>query len=193
MSGAATALRHPFTEAQVRALHAGERVSIAGLVYTGRDRLHKHLAQSGVSPVDLRDGAIFHCGPVMRQRGGAWEVVSAGPTTSIREEPYMASIIAGHGVRVVIGKGGLGAGSLAAFAAHGCVYVQVVGGAAAVIAESVRKVENVFFLDEFGATEAMWALRVEGLEGVVAMDSHGRSLYDEVGRASRAILQRLSR
>ena len=185
-------LSHPFTEEKVRALNAGDVVKISGLVFTGRDRLHKHLAETHSSELDLFDGAIFHCGPVVkREADGTWRIVAAGPTTSVREEPYMAAIVAEQGIRVVIGKGGLGEGSLAAFAKHACVYIQAVGGAAAVIAGTVKEVIGVHYLEEFGATEAMWVLRVDGLEGIVAMDTHGRSLYDGTTRASKKALDAL--
>ncbi|NLB69270.1 MAG: hypothetical protein GX804_06255 [Lentisphaerae bacterium] len=191
MSSKSISLHYPFYEKDVRTLSAGDIIDISGLVYTGRDRLHKHLAETGVSPVDLQNGAVFHCGPVVLRNGdGSWRIVAAGPTTSIREEPYMASIVETQGVRIVIGKGGLGKKSLEAFARFGCVYVQAVGGAAAVIANSVKKVENVFFLEEFGATEAMWVLEVEKLPGIVAMDSHGRSLYNEIAETSKEALAR---
>jgi fumarate hydratase class I len=185
-------LSYPYTEEQVRALTAGEPVSVHGLVFTGRDRLHKFLHEGGVSPVVLRDGALFHCGPVVvPEAGGTWRVVAAGPTTSVREEPYQAGIIAQHGVRVVIGKGGMGAATQAACRQYGCVYLQVVGGAAVSLADRIRRVRQVYFLDQFGATEAMWELDVEGLEAVVAMDALGNSLYAEVTDRSRSELGRL--
>lgn len=185
MNAAAIELVYPFTRAAVSALRAGDVVSVSGRVFTGRDRLHKHLAETGESPEDLHDGALFHCGPVIRREAdGTWRIVAAGPTTSIREEPYMAAIIAAQGVRVIIGKGGMGPATLAACREHGCVYLQAVGGAAAVIAQSVDAIEGVHFLEAFGATEAMWRLRVSRLQAVVGMDAHGRSLYDEVARAS---------
>jgi fumarate hydratase class I len=185
MNASSGNLIYPFTADKVLKLRAGDVVRISGIVFTGRDRLHKHLAETHASPVDLHDGALFHCGPVVRRGAdGSWRIVAAGPTTSIREEPYMAEVIAEQGVRVIIGKGGMGAKTLDACREHGCVYLQAVGGAAAVIAKSVRKVLDVHFMDEFGATEAMWSLQVDGLETVVGMDAHGRSLYDEVARSS---------
>jgi fumarate hydratase class I len=186
-----TALTYPFTETAVRALRAGEVVRVFGRVCTGRDRLHKHLAEGGACPVDLRDGALFHCGPVAVRAGEGWRVVAAGPTTSVREEPYMAQVIERFGVRVVIGKGGMGAATREACARFGCVYLQAVGGAAALLAQRIKRVADVHFLETFGATEALWALDVEGVEAVVGMDAHGRSLYDEVRDASAEALRRL--
>ncbi len=186
-------LTYPFDERQIRELRAGERVKLSGVVCTGRDRLHKFLAEGGAAPCELRDGAIYHCGPVVVRECGEWKVVAAGPTTSMREEPYMARIIAEHGVRVIIGKGGMGAGTLAACGRHGCVYLQAAGGAAALLARGIRRVEGVGMLEEFGAAEAMWKLDVAELDLVVAMDSHGCSLFDEVRAASGARLSEILR
>ncbi len=185
-------LQHPFTEAQVRPLQAGQSVHVAGVVYTGRDRLHKFLHDGGASPVSLRDGAIYHCGPVVVPDGaGGWRIVAAGPTTSSREDPYMPAIIAQHGLRVIIGKGGMGAATREACREHGCVYLQAVGGAAALLAARIRAVRRVFFLSEFGATEAMWELDVSAFEAIVGIDAQGRSLFDEVAEQSRRELDRL--
>ena len=184
-------ISYPFTEQAVRELRAGESVQVCGRVFTGRDRLHKYLAEGGASPVSLRDGALYHCGPVVVPQDGGWRVVAAGPTTSAREEPYMAEVIARHGVRLVIGKGGMGACTQAACVRFGCVYLQAVGGAAALLAQRIRRVEGVSFLETFGATEALWQLEVEGFEAVVGMDTHGRNLFAEVGDASLDRLRRL--
>lgn len=184
-------LAYPFAEAAVRSLRAGDAVSISGRVYTGRDRLHKHFADGGAMPVDFRDGALYHCGPVVVKTPGGWRVVAAGPTTSVRENPYEPDFIARTGVRLVIGKGGMDAATLAAMKKHGCVYVQAVGGAAALAGAAVKGVAGVSFLEEFGAAEAVWHLDVEGLLGVVAMDSHGNSLFDAVEKSSRARMAEL--
>ena len=184
-------LRYPFCEEAVRALRAGDVVRVSGLVFTGRDRLHKYLAEGGACPAPLRDGALYHCGPVVVPQAGGWRVVAAGPTTSIREEPYMADIIARYGVRVIIGKGGMGAATHAACERHGCVYLQAVGGAAALLAQRVRRVSGVHFLNEFGAAEAMWEFEVEAVEAVVGMDTLGRNLFDEVKRSSAERLREL--
>ena len=187
-----TTLTYPFTEMQTRPLAVGEPVLVNGLVFTGRDRLHKYLHEGGVPPVELRDSAIYHCGPVVVQEAdGSWRVVAAGPTTSSREEPYMAGIIARYGVHVIMGKGGMGAATREACKRHGCVYLQAVGGAAVSLAGRIRSVQQVHFLEEFGATEAVWGLDVAGFEAVVAIDTHGRSLYDDVAASSRRELDRL--
>ena len=198
-------LTYPFSEKAVRSLKAGDAVSISGRVYTGRDKLHKFFADGGSLPVDFRDGALYHCGPVCvekwksgeveKWRSGEvekWGVVAAGPTTSVRENPYEPAFIAATGVRIVIGKGGMDAATLAAMKEHGCVYVQAVGGAGALYAAAVKRVAGVSMLDEFGAAEAVWHFDVEDFRGVVAMDAHGRSLFDDVGRASAEALSSLA-
>ena len=178
-------LSYPFSGRAVRALRAGDAVSLRGRIYTGRDKFHKYVADGGALPVDFRDGALYHCGPVVVKEGGVWRVVAAGPTTSVRENPYEPGFIARSGVRIVIGKGGMDDRTLAAMKKHGCVYIQAVGGAAALGAAAVKRVAGVSLLEEFGAAEAVWHLAVEGFTGVVAMDSRGRSLFSEVAAASR--------
>ena len=187
-----TKLEYPFGEKAVRALRAGEAVSITGRIYTGRDKLHKHFADGGKLPVDFRGGALYHCGPVVvKTAEGAWRVVSAGPTTSVRENPYEPAFIAASGVRIVIGKGGMDAATRAAMKRHGCVYVQAVGGAGALYGEAVKNVAGVSMLDEFGAAEAVWHFDVVDFRGVVAMDARGRSLFAEVESRSAAALKAL--
>lgn len=177
----------------VRTLRLGETLRLDGLVHTGRDRLHKYLHDGGDLPpgVDFRTSALYHCGPVMVQQGEGWRMVAGGPTTSSREEPYEADVIARFGLRVIIGKGGMGPKTLAACKEHGCVYLQAVGGAATVIAHAVERVEGVDFLETFGAAEAMWHLRVHGFPVTVAMDAHGNSLYEQVATQSAERLRTL--
>jgi len=179
----------PCQDTDIRSLRVGDRVVLRGTLYTARDRVHKFLAEGGEPPVSLRNGGIFHCGPVVMDDGkGKWRITSAGPTTSIREEPYMADIIAEHGIRVIAGKGGMGEATREACRIYGCVYVQLVGGAAALIAQGIRAVRAVHLLERFGPTEAMWELDVEGIEGIVGMDAYGRSLYEEVRKASQLMI-----
>lgn len=191
---AAVRLRTPLAEADVRALRAGDEVLLSGRVHTGRDRFHKAVFESGKCPVDLAGGALFHCGPVVvpdAAAPGGWRVVAAGPTTSAREEPYMAGIVRREGLRAIVGKGGMGPATTEACRECGCVYLQAVGGAAALLARRVRRVAAVHFLDEFGATEACWSLEVEDLPALVGVDAAGRSLFDDVRASSRAALDRL--
>ena len=191
-----TNLVYPFSEKSIRALKAGDAVSITGRIYTGRDKFHKFFADGGKLPVDFRDGALYHCGPVIIREEGRgkreeWRVVAAGPTTSVRENPYEPDFIAKTGVRIIIGKGGMDAKTLAAMKKHGCVYIQAVGGGGAIYADAVKKVAGVSLLDEFGAAEAVWHLDVVDFRGVVAMDAHGNSLFDTVWQSSKTQLSSL--
>ena len=189
-------LSYPFSEKSIRALKAGDAVSITGRIYTGRDKFHKFFADGGKLPVDFKDGALYHCGPVIIREEGRgkreeWRVVAAGPTTSVRENPYEPDFIAKSGVRIIIGKGGMDAKTLAAMKKHGCVYVQAVGGGGAVYADAVKRVADVSLLKEFGAAEAVWHLDVVDFRGVVAMDAHGHSLFDTVRQSSESKLASL--
>lgn len=183
-----TKLSFPFTQEKIRALKVGDEVLISGVVFTGRDAVHKYLHEGGALPegVTLRDGIIYHCGPVMlKQEDGTYKCTAAGPTTSTREEPYQWQIIRDHGVRGVIGKGGMGAKTQAACKEHGCVYLHAVGGAAQVLAERIQKVRNVYFLEQFGSPEAIWELEVVDFPAVVTIDAHGNSLHEDVLAKSR--------
>ena len=184
----AIALHTPLSEADVRKLKAGDMVLLSGTVFTGRDEVHKYLSKGGDLPI-LKDGVIYHCGPVVLEEKGAYRVVAAGPTTSIREEPYQADIIQRYGVKAVIGKGGMGTKTLQACKEHGCVYLHAIGGAAQIYARCVEKVEGVQLKEKFGSPEAVWVLRVKDFPAVVTMDSHGQSLHQEVAEASKRRLQ----
>jgi tartrate/fumarate subfamily iron-sulfur-dependent hydro-lyase beta chain len=184
-------LEAPFTEDKIRALRVGQMVEISGLVYTGRDAVHKYLYDGGEPPVDLRDSIIYHCGPVVVKERGRWVVKAAGPTTSAREEPYQGPLMERLGIRGVIGKGGMGSKTLAACQAVGGVYLHAIGGAAQVLAQRVVAVEGVHLMEKFGSPEAIWEFRVERFPVVVTMDSHGGSLHQEVLAASTEALRRL--
>ena len=186
-------LTTPISEEQIRELKVGDEVGITGIVFTGRDAVHKYLHEGGELPegVSFDGGVIYHCGPVVvKDDEGNWQVTAAGPTTSIREEPYQGDIMKKFGVRGVIGKGGMGAKTLAACGENGSVYLHGIGGAAQVLAERITKVRNVYFLEEFGSPEAIWELEVDKFPAVVTMDSHGRSLHTEVAEASQGELEK---
>ena len=184
-------LQTPFDEVEIRSLRAGTLVSLSGQLFTGRDRFHKHVASGGTCPVDLRNGGLYHSGPVIVHRAGKWHVRAAGPTTSMREEPYTPQLIEQLGMRVIIGKGGMGAGTCAACQKFGAVYLLAVGGAASKIAESIDSVDHVHFLEEFGAAEAVWEMQVSNFQALVVIDTHGRNLLDEVEQESRAKLSEI--
>jgi len=175
-------LQAPITEEQVRSLKVGDVVLVSGRVFTGRDQVHHHL-MSHEPPVDMRGSVLYHCGPVVVKDGDGWKVTAAGPTTSIREEPYQADVIKRYGVRAVIGKGGMGAKTLAALKDAGAVYLNGIGGAAQFYARTITSVDGVS-LTEFGTPEAMWHLSVKDFPAIVTMDSHGNSLHKDVEQES---------
>jgi fumarate hydratase class I len=198
----------PISEEDVRALEVGDTVFLSGIIVTGRDAAHKYMIETFIRssrvPDSERDvyeelkrlldeGVIYHCGPVVRQEeDGEWSFVAAGPTTSIREEVYEPEVIEHFGLRGVIGKGGMGPDTLRACREHGAVYFHAVGGAASLIADAVQEVVDVYKKDAFGVPEAFWVIQVQDFPVIVTMDTHGRSIHDEVETASEEALRRLT-
>ncbi len=176
----------PASEETLRALRIGDEVLITGTVVTARDMAHKYMVEK--KPDSLRDiltgGLIYHCGPIMVKEGDGWRIVSAGPTTSSREEPYQADVIETYRLAGVIGKGGMGEKTSAGLKKCGAVYFHAVGGAGTLLAKRVKKVREVRMLEEFGVPEAFWVLEVVDFPVVVTMDSVGGSLHREVLEAS---------
>jgi fumarate hydratase class I len=189
-TGKEVVLTSPMSDAQIRELKVGDVLLLNGLMYTGRDSVHSHLMKHD-PPVDLNGGMLYHCGPVVLKNGDGWKMMAAGPTTSAREEPYQGEVIRKFGVRVVIGKGGMGAKTLAALQEHGAVYVSAIGGAAQFYARTVEEVSGVSLL-EFGVPEAMWHMRVKDFPVIVTMDSHGNSLHKDVETESAKNLATLA-
>ncbi len=189
-TGREVALTTPLDEATVRSLRVGDVVLISGPAYTGRDAVHHHL-MSHDPPVNLEGGLIYHCGPVVAKEGDRWRVTAAGPTTSIREEPYQGEIIRRYGVRAVVGKGGMGSNTLGALKDAGAVYLNAIGGAAQFYARCIEGVDGVSFL-EFGTPEAMWHLRLRDFPAIVTMDAHGNSLHQDLEAKSGEELRTLA-
>jgi fumarate hydratase subunit beta len=186
-------IKLPASEEDMRQLHVGDVVAITGVMMTARDAAHKYMIEEEAPEVAefLKGGMIYHCGPVVKKEGDSYSFVAAGPTTSIREEPYQADVMKKNGVRGVIGKGGMEGKTLAACKELGAVYLSAVGGLATILAKSVKKVRTVYKLEEFGVPEAMWVIDVVKFPAVVTMDSHGKSIHDDVLAASRAEYERL--
>jgi fumarate hydratase class I len=182
-------LQAPISDEQIRALKVGDVVLISGRMLRGRDAVHAHLMHHE-PPVDMRGGVLYHCGPVVAKDGDGWRVTAAGPTTSIREEPYQADIIQRYGVRAVIGKGGMGGKTLAGLKESGAVYLNAVGGAAQFYARCIERVDGVSLM-EFGTPEAMWHLHVRDFPAIVTMDAHGNSLHRDVEEQSGGVLETL--
>ena len=184
-------LKTPISKTTIGSLKVGDEVSITGVLFTGRDAVHKYLHEGGKLPagVSLDGGILYHCGPVViKDEQGRWKCVAAGPTTSIREEPYQWQVIRDLGLRGVIGKGGMGEKTLEACKQYGCVYLHAIGGAAQVLAQCIQRVPNVYLMEKFGAPEAIWEFDVVSFPAVVTMDAHGNSLHKEVFAASQAEL-----
>lgn len=180
-------------EGLIRTLNIMDEIEISGRVITARDEGHKFLVAGLNGELEgedlktfealreeLRGSMIYHAGPVTKEEDGEYEIIALGPTTSIREEPYTARIIQELGIRAVAGKGGMGADSSVAFKEHGAVYVQLCGGAGALLADRIVAVKGVYMLEKFGAAEAFWLLEIDKLPGIVSMDSHDRSLHENV-------------
>jgi fumarate hydratase, class I len=180
----------PIKPSVISSLSVGDMVSLSGRIVTGRDQVHKYLAAGGKAPINLEGLVIYHCGPVVIQENGKWKIVAAGPTTSIREEPYEADIISRFKPGAVMGKGGMGEKTLKAMAEHTCMYLHVTGGAAQYLADCIVEVEGMY-LGEFGQPEAMWVLTVKDLPALVTMDVHGRSLHRNIMDASSKRLEEL--
>jgi len=188
-----TELLLPTDEATVRKLNVGDFVEISGVMMTGRDAAHTFLTEEFRPEYRklLESRIIYHCGPVVTRENGEWRFISAGPTTSIREEPYQADVFERYGVRAAMGKGGMGKRTMEGCREFGAVYLHAVGGAGALAANSVKRVRNVYMLEEFGAPEAFWEIEVERFPAVVTMDSKGRSLHESIRSSSEAIYRKL--
>lgn len=202
-----TKLNIPISVEDIRQLHVGDPVFLSGVLITGRDTVHIWMIETfikktrqpagddqevyeSIKPL-LSSGAIYHCGPVVAGlESGDYSFVAAGPTTSIREEPYQGDVMRHFDLRAVIGKGGMGPKTLTACSEVPGVYLHAIGGAASLIAASVERVLTVHKLD-FGVPEAMWVIEVKDFPTVVTMDAHGSSLHAEVEERSNKVLEQL--
>jgi fumarate hydratase class I len=190
LTGNEKKIQAPVEEQDIRSLEVGDVVLISGEMYTGRDAVHSYLMKHD-SPVSLQGSVLYHCGPVVMKNNGSYKITAAGPTTSIREEPYQGDIIKRYGVRAVIGKGGMGKRTLDAMKEAGAVYLNAIGGAAQYYARCIDEVLGVDLM-EFGIPEAMWHLRVHDFPAIVTMDAHGNSLHADVEKASAVMLEKLA-
>jgi fumarate hydratase class I len=189
-TGREVRIEPPLTAEKVRALKVGDLVLISGEIVTGRDAVHHYLMHHD-SPMNLDGALLYHCGPVVLKQNGSYKMTAAGPTTSIREEPYEHEVIRKFGVRAVMGKGGMGAKTLAALKEHGAVYLNAIGGAAQYYARCITDVLGVELL-HLGTPEAMWRIRVRDFPAIVTMDAHGNSLHADVEKASGLLLAKLA-
>ncbi|MFZ2349047.1 MAG: FumA C-terminus/TtdB family hydratase beta subunit [Candidatus Bipolaricaulis anaerobius] len=173
-------LTTPISEKDARALRAGDVIYVSGTMFTARDEAHKMMLERG-SPLPVEGLALFHCGPVAQKVEGRWRILAAGPTTSARMELFEADFLRKFKTRIIVGKGGMGDKTLAALGEVGAVYTHFTGGAGALAAKAVKRVAAVHWLEELGMPEAIWVMEVERFGPlVVAMDSHGKSLYKDL-------------
>lgn len=180
----------PLDEPTVRSLELGQHVLLSGSIFTARDAAHHRIAAGQPPPIPLAGAVIYHCGPVITGQAPGWRCLAAGPTTSLREEPYEHLLIRRYGLRAVLGKGGMGPQTAAACAAAGAVYLHAVGGAAVIYADRISAVTGVDWLD-LGAPEAIWHLQVIEFPAIVTIDARGGSLHAEVLADSQQRLDKL--
>ena len=176
-------LNIPASKDEIKKLHIGDIVYISGKLFTARDEAHLMMLEHENIPFDPSDMALFHCGPLMKKENGKWQVVSAGPTTSSRMEIFEDRFIDKFGINLIIGKGGMGEKTEKALQKHTGVYTAYTGGAGALAAEKVEEVLGVYWLEELGMPEAAWIFKVKDFGPlVVAIDSHGKSIYRELNK-----------
>lgn len=167
----------------VNRLKVGDKVELSGTIFTARDKAHLYLLDSDGMKGMLSGGIIYHCGPIVRKGNQGYSIVSAGPTTSERMSLYAPDVIRRYAIKGIIGKGGMDKKTSEAMKKYGCVYLAAVGGTGALIASSIKRIANVY-KEEFGMPEAIYELKVEGMPLIVAMDSKGSSIYDDILRIS---------
>ncbi|MEM3402725.1 MAG: FumA C-terminus/TtdB family hydratase beta subunit [Candidatus Hadarchaeales archaeon] len=170
-------LRPPFAAGELKRFHAGDLVTISGVVATARDKAYQRVVSEEKFPVDVKGGVVYHCGPLAVRRGERWEILSAGPTTSARLDSMEGEFIKKTGVRAIVGKGGVGEEVAKKMKELGCIYLAFPGGAGVLAAEKIEGVEKVLW-EELGAAEAVWVLKVKDFGPlVVAVDLHGGNIY----------------
>jgi tartrate/fumarate subfamily iron-sulfur-dependent hydro-lyase beta chain len=180
-------LKTPIPDEEIRKLVAGDLIYVTGTVITARDEAHLkalELHEKGESPpVGFKGNGVFHCGPIMKKDDdGEWRVVAAGPTTSARMEIFQDEFIEVYRPAVIIGKGGMGERTSKACQEYGCVYGAFTGGAALLAAQGIKKVRDVFWLEELGMPECLWVYDTEDFGPmIVTIDSHGGNLTADVG------------
>ena len=177
-------LKTPISEEDVRKLKVNDVLYITGTIVTARDQAHRRaleMAKEGKKiPIDIKGLAVFHCGPIVKKEGDKWIAVAAGPTTSTRMDIFEDEFIKTFGVRVVVGKGGMGKRTTDAMQKHGAVYGAFTGGAAVLAARTIKNIRTVEWFD-LGVPEALWVFEVEDFGPLtVSIDSHGNNLFEDI-------------
>jgi fumarate hydratase subunit beta len=177
-------LKTPISEEDIRKIKVNDVIYITGTIVTARDQAHRRAlewAKEGKKlPIDLKGLAVFHCGPIVKKEGEKWIAVAAGPTTSTRMDIFEDEFIKTFGVKVVIGKGGMGKRTTEAMKKYGAVYGAFTGGAAVLAARAIKNVRTVEWYD-LGVPEALWVFEVEDFGPLaVSIDSYGNNLFEDI-------------
>jgi L(+)-tartrate dehydratase beta subunit len=173
-------LQTPIKSEAVEELNIGDIVFLDGYLITCRDMAHRRLIDMGMElPVDLDGMAILHAGPIVAKDGDGWKMISIGPTTSMRMEVHEKEFIKQTGVKLIIGKGGMGPETVAGCKEHKAVHAVFPGGCAVLAASRVEEIERVEWLD-LGMPEALWVSRVKNFGPlIISIDSKGNNLFDK--------------
>lgn len=178
-------LTAPLSEADISQIKAGDVVYVTGIIYTARDEAHLRILEFDEKkeqlPFDLEGAVIYHCGPVMEKikENGKWKAVAAGPTTSDRMTKMTPNVLKNHGIRALIGKGGM-ENTAETLQKNNCVYLSYTGGCAALAADMIKEVKTVYW-EDLGMPEAVWELRVEKFGPLIAgIDVYGKDLFQDV-------------
>jgi len=176
-------LKIPVKDDQIKKLKVGDVLYISGILFTARDEAHHMILEKDRIPFDPSEMGLYHCGPLMKKTNDKWQVVSAGPTTSSRMELFEDKLLEKYGIKIIIGKGGMGKNTQKALQKYTCVYTSYTGGAGALAADKIEEVKKVYWLEELSMPEAVWIFKVEEFGPlVVSMDSYGDSIYDKIKR-----------
>jgi fumarate hydratase subunit beta len=179
-------LKLPLSADEAKKLKLGDMVTVSGMVFTGRSRFHiRAIEENILPPIDFNTtNCFFHVGPVMRQGDNGWEIISIEPTSSIRFERYSGDVIRKLNIRTLIGKTTMGSETASALADVSGIHLSKIGICGNQIAEQVRKIHNVYFLEELGKTEATWVFEVEKFGPFfVDMDAQGRNYFEELNKS----------
>ncbi|MEB3691236.1 MAG: FumA C-terminus/TtdB family hydratase beta subunit [Caldisphaeraceae archaeon] len=175
-------LRTPLKDEDIKKLKVEDIVYISGILVTARDEAHEMaletLGKGQSLPIDMKGLALYHCGPVAKKINNTWRIIAAGPTTSMRMEGVEAEFIEKTGVKMIIGKGGMGEKTAESLKKNNAVYAVFTGGAGALAAERIKAVKEVYWLEELGIPEALWVFEVEEFGPlIITMDSYGNNYY----------------
>ena len=189
-------LNLPVGAEEIEKIKAGDVLYITGTMVTARDEAHKMAIEKYDAgeelPLDFSKVAVYHCGPIVRKVDDKWEVVAAGPTTSSRMEIFEYDFIKRFGTRIIVGKGGMGKRTMEACREFKAVYTAFTGGAAVLAADAIKRIKDVFWLEELGMPEALWVMEVENFGPLtVTIDSHGRNLTEEVKEEAKKVAERI--